>query len=209
MSKNKKTILRSLLLALVALVIGVSIYSMNASRLAGNAVPMPFGIGASVVLSGSMEPELSVGDLLIIKEFPSYEKGNIVVFQDGYTAVVHKIISVDEENGTVTTKGTANDSPDDPIPITAIKGKVILAIPFVGYIVNVIKTPLGTLVLIGAALLLLERSFKKEKEKGQEDLDELRRQIEDFKQELEAESIETEEADAEKKDEPISEDGEN
>ena len=86
---------------------------------------------------------------------------------------------------------------------------MILAIPFVGYIVNVIKTPLGTLVLIGAALLLLERSFKKEKEKGQEDLDELRRQIEDFKKELEAESIETEEADAEKKDEPISEDGEN
>ena len=39
--------------------------------------------------------------------------------------------------------------------------------------------------------------------------DELRRQIEDFKKELEAESIETEEADAEKKDEPISEDGEN
>ena len=44
---------------------GINVYLWNASSLAGNAMPMPFGFGMAVVLSGSMEPVLSVNDLLL------------------------------------------------------------------------------------------------------------------------------------------------
>ena len=68
MKKNKvgKDILRVLLLAVCGLVLGLNIYSANAKSLVGNHLPMPFGYGAAVVLSGSMEPTLSVGDLILV-----------------------------------------------------------------------------------------------------------------------------------------------
>ena len=63
--KQLKTALRMLALLILGVFLGIRFYAWNAQHLTGNAVPMPFGVGASVVLSGSMEPALSVGDLLI------------------------------------------------------------------------------------------------------------------------------------------------
>ena len=110
-------IARYLILGVLAAIIGMSVFSLNANRLAGNQVPMPFGIGASVVLSGSMEPTLSVGDLLIVKEQPGYEVGDIVVYQSGSMPVVHRIVDVAED--TVTTRGDANNVDDAAFPAHA------------------------------------------------------------------------------------------
>ena len=66
--KKLKDILRVTLIAFVAVIIGLKIYSWNAETLVGNAMPMPFGYGSAVVLSGSMEPELSVNDLIIVQQ---------------------------------------------------------------------------------------------------------------------------------------------
>ena len=63
----RSSVARYIILGLLAVVIGLNVFSLNATRLAGDAVPMPFGFGGSVVLSGSMEPALSVGDLLIVR----------------------------------------------------------------------------------------------------------------------------------------------
>ncbi len=180
MKKRIKTIVRITLLVIVSLIVGINVYSINASRLAGNAVPMPFGVGATVVLSGSMEPRLSTGDLLFIAERDSYGVGDIVVFQDGRTAVVHRIIAMDEEG--IVTQGDANNTPDDPISLDQIKGALVFDIPLVGYLVNLIKTPIGTIVILAAAIWLLERSFHKEKQKDNDQLEEIRREIEKLKQ---------------------------
>lgn len=189
MKKIVKTIVRIALLALVALIVGMNLYTLNATRLAGDAVPMPLGVGGAVVLSGSMEPELSVGDLMIIKEQATYAIGDVVVFQDGSTAVVHRIIDMNED--TVTTKGDANNVADEPIPKDRIKGAVVAVIPLVGYAVNLIKTPVGTIVILLLAVWLLERSFRKEKVSDAQALAELRAEIEALK---EAQEQSTEEA---------------
>ena len=162
------------------MIIGINIYSMNASKLAGNEVPMPFGVGAAVVLSGSMEPELSVGDLLIIAERDGYSVGDVVVYQDGRMSVTHRIVSATEEE--IVTRGDANVSEDEPITPDAIKGEVVLAIPFVGYAVNVIKTPIVTLIILGLAIWLLERSFRLEKAKDNDELKKIREEIEKLKE---------------------------
>lgn len=174
-----KSVARISVLVLLAVLVGVSIYSMNARMLGGNALPMPFGFGMTVVLSGSMEPELSVDDLLIVTPADTYEVGDVVVFQTQRTAVVHRIVAIDGE--TVITRGDANSGNDEPITVQNIKGRVVCAIPFVGLIVNLIKTPVGTVLLLGIAFWLLEASFKKEKEQKNAELDAIRREIEELK----------------------------
>lgn len=181
MNPKIKAIIRITLLVLLAAIIGVNIYLINASRLAGNTVPMPFGVGCAVVLSGSMEPELSVGDLLIIAEQGHYDVGDVVVYQDGKMAVTHRIVSIAEDE--VITRGDANNSNDRPIAYTQIKGTVVAAIPMVGHVVNVIKTPIGTLVILALAAFLLERSFHADKKKDEEALEAIRAEIEKLKQE--------------------------
>ncbi len=176
-----KDIFRILLLAVLAAVIGLNIYALNATRLSGNPVPMPLGFGMSVVLSGSMEPELSVGDMIIVVPSDAYAIGDVVVFQSGRTAVVHRIIGIEGEE--VITQGDANNAPDDPISLSAVRGKVVFTVPFVGYLVNLIKTPLGTILLLGLAIFFLESSFKKDKKQNQDELETLRKEIEQLKQE--------------------------
>lgn len=179
MKKRTKTVIRTVLLVLVALIVGINIYTINASRLAGNTVPMPFGVGAAVVLSGSMEPALSVGDLLIVAESDSYAVGDVVVFQDERIAVTHRIVSMTEEE--VITRGDANNTDDEPMEPNRIKGKVVLAIPLVGHLVNLIKTPVGTICILAAAIFLLERSFHEERRRDDEELDAIRAEIEKLK----------------------------
>ena len=179
--KRIKSIIRITLIVLVAIIVGVNLYLINAQRLAGDSVPMPFGVGVAVVLSGSMEPELSTGDLLLVAERESYNVGDVVVFQDRKVAVTHRIISMDGD--TVITKGDANNTEDSPINLSQIKGQVILAIPFVGYIANILKNPICTLCILALAIWLLERSFANEKQQNDEALMNIKKEIEKMKNE--------------------------
>ena len=185
--RTKKTrisrIWQTILLGILSLIIGLSLYAWNARSLLGNQVPMPLGIGASVVLSGSMEPALSVGDLLVIREAKAYDTGDIVVYQSGSMAVVHRIVEMTEE--TVTTRGDANNAPDTPVPLDALKGRVVLVIPLLGYAVWTLKSPVGILVAIIAAILLMEASFRDERKKAASEQDAIKEEIRRLMKELE------------------------
>ena len=181
MKKSIGAVTRIALLVIVAVIIGINIYSLNAARIAGNTGPMPFGIGAAVVLSGSMEPEISVGDLLIVVEKDEYYVNDVVVYQDGRMSVTHRIISVSGDE--IITRGDANNTEDSPITRDMIKGRVVLTIPLVGHLVNLIKTPVGTLVFLGLAIWLMERSFRREKARGDDELDKIKAEIQRLKEE--------------------------
>lgn len=166
-------------MVIASVLVGYSAYSVNASRLAGDTVPMPFGVGAAVVLSGSMEPIYSVGDILIVVKSSSYSIGDIVVYQTGGTAVAHKIVSFTD--GKVVTKGEANNTEDDPIPFDAIKGEVLFAIPNAGGIVEFLRTPLGTILILGIALFLMGRSYHTEKSVADSEINTLKSEIDALK----------------------------
>ena len=169
--------LRLIILAVCGSILGINVYLANANRLVGNQMPMPFGYGASVVLSGSMEPEFSKGDLIIVAEADSYSKGDVVVFYDGTDLVVHRII--DESDDTVTTKGDSNNVEDVPIDRSAIKGKVLFHVDKLGTAVDFIKTPVGTILIIVLAIALVEVPRRRKKEEDDEErqkiLDEIKR----------------------------------
>lgn len=170
-----------MLLIICGLILGVNAYLANANSLVGNQIPMPFGYGAAVVLSGSMEPEFSEGDLIIVKKADSFAKNDIVVFQDGNMLVVHRIINIDGK--TITTKGDANKTADKPIDVSAVKGKVLFCIPFAGNAVQFLKTPVGTICIIAAAFALIEIPRRKEKKKYDEEREKIIEEIERLKNE--------------------------
>ena len=183
--QNKKfpPILRTLFLIVVSLVLGINIYSWNAKSMTGNVLPMPFGIGGAVVLSGSMEPEFSKGDLIVVQEPENYKLNDIVVFQDGNSLVVHRIISIDGE--TITTKGDANNTADEPINVSAVKGEVLFWIPYAGSVVGFLKTPVGIICIIAAAIALIEIPRRNEKKKDNEERQKIIEEIERLKKERE------------------------
>ena len=179
-----KNLLRLLLLIICGLILGVNVYLANAHSLAGNQLPMPFGYGMSVVLSGSMEDRLSVDDLVIIKATDSYNVNDIVLYQDGNSLVIHRIIEIDGD--TVTTKGDANNVADEPINKSQIKGVLVYDIAGFGAVVNVLKQPVFVILILAAAFLLTEFSYRKEKDNDTEELDEIKKMIEELKKDKNA-----------------------
>lgn len=86
------------------------------------------------VVSGSMEPVLHRGDLLLVQGRDVYEVNDIAIYQkpeDQFT-IVHRIIEKTEEGFIF--KGDNNPGPDIAIvPQNRIIGKVLLAVPLLGY----------------------------------------------------------------------------
>lgn len=173
--KRRTGAARILLFIIISLVIGFTVYRWNAERLAGNAMPMPFGFGMSVVLSGSMEPELSVNDLVVIAKSDSYETGDTVVYQSQGDLIIHKIIETD--GVTAVTQGTANNIPDEPIQVEAIKGKLVMKLPKVGIAVRGIRTPIGVVIILAVAFSLLGRSYRREKAHDDAELEAIKAEI--------------------------------
>lgn len=113
----------------------------------------------AIVLSGSMEPALSVDDMIITHSQDSYKVDDIVSFNSGNSVVTHRIIDVTEKG--YITKGDANNIDDGEILRDAVIGKVVLTIPYMGNILRVLYTPVG---MAFAAFVLIIFSREKEVE---------------------------------------------
>ena len=182
-NKKVQAVLRAVFLLAVSVILGVNVYNWNARNLTGNALPMPFGYGGAVVLSGSMEPAIKVDELIIVKAEKMYEVGDVVVYQTGLIPVVHRIVDMDEQ--TAITRGDANNTEDSPILLSQIKGRVIAHIPHVGKAVRLLKTPAVTILLIICAVLTVELPYLKEKERKEEELERIKAEIRRLKEEQE------------------------
>ncbi|GAB3518155.1 signal peptidase I [Arthrobacter monumenti] len=104
-------------------------------------VPMILGWQGSVVQSGSMEPKIRPGDVVLSTELPDESPvpvGGVVEFQrpqsdgSGFTTILHRIVH-DNEDGTYVTAGDANPEVDStPITRERITAQARLLIPFIG-----------------------------------------------------------------------------
>ena len=90
-------------------------------------------VAAALVAGRSMEPTLSLGDLVILErvEDPhSLKPGTIVLWCHG-GCVLHRLLEI--HDGTVVTKGDANPYPDPPVPLSAVKYRLVLRVPWQAY----------------------------------------------------------------------------
>ncbi len=144
-----------------------------------------FGYRYYTVLTPSMEPELGVGDMVIVKlaDADDIEVGDVITFNpssDTDTYLTHRVTAKYENyEGTgvtcFTTKGDANDSEDGfLLDEDRVIGKVVLHIPYLGYIVRFIQlrwyyvVPLIILIFIFFRLLRIYFTADEEEEPSAE-----------------------------------------
>ena len=122
----------------------ISGYSIAIVLLIFSALSFSGVVKARIVLTGSMEPVISTGDIIvttpITRKVP--QVGDVIAYQakrfNGENVAVfsHRIISGDLQSGFVV-KGDANKSPDNKKPAAPdILGVVIFVIPFLGNILT-------------------------------------------------------------------------
>ena len=188
MKKILKTAGRIFSFFIISLLIGYSIFLVNAKFVLHEQLPMLGGYGQAVVLSGSMEPAISVNDLLIIQKTDEYEVGDIITFVDSSNDLVtHRIKEINGDE--ITTKGDANNTCDKPFNIERIKGKVIAIIPKIGYIITFIQNPFCVVCIIIITFILMERSYSKEKKNKDLNIEQIKAEIEALKNETQQQNI--------------------
>lgn len=154
-------ILHWIITVFLILILVFNLYMMIAKIVFKNDLPKVFGFAQVIVISGSMEPAVKVGDLLILHEKDSYTEGDIVCFRAENKLVTHRVVEINGDQ--VVTKGDVNNVVDKPIQLSQIEGKVVLRIPRAGDIMLFMRTALGNLLLIVAAILIIEIPFILEK----------------------------------------------
>lgn len=118
-----------------------------------------------LIQSGSMEPAIMTGDIIVTNSQRSYLINDVVAFNTENRIVTHRLISTEDKDGNTkfSTKGDANRSQDsDIIDQAQIIGKVTLVIPKLGYLVAFSKSLPGfiILILIPTAIFLLDALLK-------------------------------------------------
>jgi len=115
-----------------------------------------------------MNPSINTGNITIVKKMDGYEVGDIVSYyakiNEKEEIITHRITQI---GGNVyVTKGDNNLAIDPPIILPRlIIGKVVLIIPYLGYIVSFAKSAFGLwlTIIIPAALIILIELFKIDK----------------------------------------------
>lgn len=145
---------------IVVLVFTLVVFFM--SRINGST-PSVFGYSIFRVSSGSMEPELMVGDIILDKTVDNpkdLKVGDVITFKSsdyGDMLVTHKVIKAPyEENGKLMlqTKGIANEVEDKPICVDNVKGIMICKVDYLDTVYNVFLSPWGLLILIALIVII-------------------------------------------------------
>lgn len=155
MPKKLKKIWDTVTTVLVVLVVIFAIFLMG-SRLVGLQV---FN-----VISGSMEPTYSVGDLLYVKEVDpdSVKVGDPITFvlNEDLVVATHRVVGIDSENRRFTTKGDANENEDaSPVHFNNLVGVPVFSVPMLGYVSAFIQKPPGMYYAIAFGVVLLAAVF--------------------------------------------------
>jgi len=127
-----------------------------------SSFPISGNIKILTVLSGSMNPAIKTGSVVLVKPASDYKINDIITFgpysktKPPTTHRIHDIKVVDGQPVYIT-KGDANNAPDTrEIQKRDVIGKVLLDVPYVGFAVDTAKKPFGfaLIIIVPAALII-------------------------------------------------------
>lgn len=119
------------------------------------SIPKLFGYQTYNVISGSMEPEIPVGSLILVKEIDPYdiETGQVIAFYSNASVVTHRVVKNNSFDGKFVTKGDANADVDlKDVDYSELIGIVEHHYPLLGAIGAYVSTSSGKL-LVGELLV--------------------------------------------------------
>jgi signal peptidase len=143
-------------MAVIILLMAAAVFTFLAPR---------FGWRVDAVFSGSMEPQLKVGGVVVTRPVAAEDikAGDTITFYCPLNEQLtsHRVIAVEDGSPlSFRTKGDANEDADPfTVPAGKVVGKVCFHLPYFGYAAQFIKTPLGlllTLCLPGLIIIILE-----------------------------------------------------
>lgn len=147
-------------------------------------LPRVIGAVPLTVLSGSMEPAFSPGDLIVSQpvDADTVQTGDIITFQPisgDPTLVTHRVIGFafgEDGARNVITQGDANDVPDAAIEPDQVMGTMLYSVPYIGYVSSWVDRthiawalPFAGVVLIAVALAAALRAARTRAETVTED----------------------------------------
>lgn len=134
-------------LGLLTLLILANFYLGINKAVTRNPVPMVGGFAPLIVLSGSMEPAIHPGDVVVIRgqRAEQYKIGDIATYLEGQTIYTHRIVG--REGSLFILQGDNNNTVDEPVKPDQFVGKVLLTIPKIGLAMLFFQKPAGLAVL--------------------------------------------------------------
>jgi signal peptidase len=142
-------------------------------------LPHAFGFKSFTVMSGSMEPAIGTGAVVVERPIAPREArvGDVVTFKDpegGERLITHRVESVRVRGGTArfVTKGDANNTVERwRVPAEGSIGRVAYDVPKVGYVLVYAGSRHGRILLLVLPVLMLAayelfRLWRPEREKG-------------------------------------------
>ncbi len=172
MQKAKKVLSIIVLIILIPILL-ISLVILINSYVRPNEVPSFLGWKPFIVLSGSMETQISAGDLVVVKQVDTntLKKGDIIAFKENDIVITHRIDEIIQEENTTKyiTKGDNNNTQDMGYVVPEqIEGKYEFKIARLGNLAMFTQTPLGMIVCLSIPILILIviqiKDSKKDKE---------------------------------------------
>ena len=126
------------------------------------------GYQSYVIYSGSMEPTVKVGSLLLTRpaDVEDLQAGDVITYRSpgNHTTLTHRVVSIRQQDGerVFTTKGDASLEPDpQEVILRGQVSKMTFDIPYLGYVVDFAKSIQGIVLLLlvpAAGLALIQAS---------------------------------------------------
>lgn len=146
----------SVTMAVILVIISVfAVWVLIDKYIIGSYAPRIFGYSILNVSSGSMQNEIMINDLIVIRKTDEYEVGDIITYlKEGEgIPVTHRIIKINPE-GTYVTKGDANNTEDRfPVEKDEILGEVVKIKEGAGVKLLWLQSQ-GWIYILGFAILL-------------------------------------------------------
>lgn len=145
--------------------------------------PIPGNYKLMVVQSGSMEPAIKLGSIVVVKPADEYQVDEIITFKSPEAPgkpTTHRVVEIKtiDNRQSYITKGDANKDPDKKeIAKRDIVGKTLFVIPYLGYAVNIVRKPFGfmllivlpvTMIIYGEVMKIKEEVLKTRQKKKEE-----------------------------------------
>lgn len=157
-------LIKNIVCWVMIIVLAFTLIVFMTTRIQGNT-PTVFGYSVFRISSGSMEPELMIGDVILDKEIKDESEisvGDVITFEGGSQfddlLVTHKVIKApytdSDGNLMLQTKGIANEIEDKPIKFSQVRAKMICKIPYIDTLYNLFLSPSGLLILILLIILV-------------------------------------------------------
>lgn len=143
------SLILNVLLIIVTIIIAIGFYYIYQIKIKQNDYANLFGYTFFEVATGSMNPTIQVGDVIVVKITKQIKENDIIVYKDGKSIITHRLIK--KESDELIAKGDANNSEDKPIQENMILGRVVKIIPKLGIWRKILTSP----EIVGLIIVLI------------------------------------------------------